>query len=122
MKALHIICFWLSLSLGLLILIQIPIIQFNTPSAVKVVEERYVRQDLRDQEAAQYQSVKGRLLWNDAQLHARLTSAKYLGLGACLVLLIQSVIGLRHENRRTSTKPTATPSGDASTPRDNPTP
>jgi hypothetical protein len=75
-----------------------------------------LRQDLTDQNAAQYQQAKRWILWNEHQVRGRLASAQHLGLGVCLVLLIQSVIGLRHENRRTSAEPLAPPYGGPATP------
>ena len=102
MKLLHIICFWLSVSLGLLIFIQIPIIKFSTPNAVKLIEDHCLPKDLTDPDTAQYQWARRWILFNENQCRGRLDSARHLGLGVCLVLLIQSVVGLRHERSRTS--------------------
>ena len=119
MKLLHIICFWLSVSLGLLIFIQIPIIKFSTPSAVKLIEDHCLRKDLTDQDTAKYQWAKRWILFNENQCRGRLGSARHLGLGVCLVLLIQSVVGLRHERNRISAEPHAAPNGGPAQRSDN---
>ena len=119
MKLLHIICFWLSVSLGLLIFIQIPIIKLSTPSAAKLIEDHCLRKDLTDQDTAQYQWAKRWILFNENQCRGRLDSARHLGLGVCLVLLIQSVVGLRHERNRTIAEPGAAPNGGPAMPPGN---
>jgi hypothetical protein len=111
MKVLHVIGFWLSLALGLLIIIQVPIIKFQTAKAVEVIEGHYLRQDLTNQDLSGYQSAKRNILWNDNQLRQRLASARHLGLGVCLVLFIQSVAGLVRENKRKGAEPGAPPNG-----------
>lgn len=111
MKLVYMICLWLSLSLGLLIVIQVPIIKLSTTRAVKMIEDGYLRHDLTEQETAKYQWFKGWILGNENQYRNRLASARYLGLGVCLVLLIQSVIGLRHENKRMRAELGASPKG-----------
>jgi hypothetical protein len=115
MKLVHIICFWLSLWLGLLILIQFPIIKFNTRRAVEAIEDGYLRHDLTEQETAKYQWFKGWILGNEKQYRYRLASARYLGLGVCFVLLVQSVISLRRESKRVSAEPAASPNDGPST-------
>ena len=119
MKLLHIICFWLSVSLGLLIFIQIPIIKLSTPNAVKLIEDHCLRKDLTDQDTAKYQWAKRWILFNENQCRRRLGSARHLGLGVCLVLLIQSVVGLRHERNLTIAEPGAAPNGGHPTPPGN---
>ena len=113
------ICLWLSLSLGLLIVIQVPIIKFSTTRAVKLIEDGYLRHDLTEQETAKCQWFEGWILGNENQYRNRLASARYLGLGACLVLLIQSVIGLRHENKQMGAEPGASATGGPAGAHDN---
>src|ERR1017187_6515463 len=83
MKLLHIICFWLSVSLGLLIFIQIPIIKLSTPSAVKLIEDHCLRKDLTDQDTAKYQWAKRCLIAFHAAGHPPLP-----GLGQRLLQLL----------------------------------
>jgi len=111
MKLLHIICFWLSLLFALLIFVQLPFIKLGTRSAMQAIETHCLRQDLTNQETASHhwQFAKRAILANDNQYRARLDSARYLGLGVCLVLLVQSVIELRHGNKRIGAEPGASP-------------
>ncbi len=109
MKLLHTLCIWVAVCLGFLIFIQEPIVKLTTKKAMSAIEVSYLRQDMTDADKAHYQQLKAALLANRDIAHSRLAAARCLGFGVCLVLFIQSVVGLRRESRRTS--PGALPNG-----------
>ena len=115
MKLLHTFCIWVSLALGFFIFIQVPITKLPTPKALALIEDHYLRQDMTAVDQAQYQAVKGGILGNQGAAYSRLAAARHLGLGACLVLLIHSIIGLRHELSQTGAEPSTAPNGGPAT-------
>jgi len=119
MKLLHTFCIWVSLALGFFIFIQVPITKLTTAKAVAVIEDHYLRQDMTAMDQAQYQAAKGGILGNQRAAYSRLAAARHLGLGACLVLLIHSIIGLRHDLSRAGAEPAAAPNGGLATPPGN---
>ncbi len=99
MKVLNIICFWLALICGVLIFIQFPVIKRSTANELKMIEDQWLRRDLSGQDLTSYQEARRMISYNESQLRDRLTSAKHLGLAASVLLLIQSFVILRRENR-----------------------
>ena len=91
-----------SLLMALMIFLNnIRITKLSTEDALKLIENHCLRQNLSNEENAQYQSAKKWILRNDNAADSHLEGAKYLGWGVCLILLIQNVISLRYEIEQT---------------------
>ena len=119
MKLLHKFCIRVSLWMGILLVLQFPIIKVGTTKALTFIEGHYLRPDMTDADKTQYELFKGWILGNERATASRLAAARYLGLGACLALLIQSLVGLRHERSRRTAEPSAAPNGGPAIPLGN---
>lgn len=103
--------------MGGLLFVYVPltaITKIPTKNALALIEDRWLQQDLTDADKAQFQQAKNAVLGNQRAAGRSMAVARRLGLGVCLVLLIQSVAGLRHENRQTQAKDT-TPNDEPAT-------
>ncbi len=105
MKLLYGYSIVLSLVGGFFILIQFPIYKLPTPLAVADIEHRFLRQDMNEQDKSSYSFDKRWILGNQTNTWDALQRAKLSGLGLCLLLFIQSFIGLVYENKKKRAEP-----------------